>query len=459
MLFTEPIFLFAFLPLCLLSQYLIKNIAVRNVILLIMSLVFYAWGEPVYVFLMLGISLISWSLARFKKIQGNKSFLILAIIISLLPLLFFKYGQMILDIVNLLPSADFHMPSLSLPIGISFYTFQILTYIVDVYRGQAQVQKNPFYFMLYISLFPQLIAGPIVRYTEVEKELTSRKISADMITQGIYRFLIGLGKKVLLANVVGKVVADVFSYPLNEIGTLGMWGTILCYTFQIYFDFSGYSDMAIGLGKMLGFTYSENFNYPYISSSIKEFWRRWHISMSSFFRDYIYIPLGGNRKRQIFNMLVVWITTGLWHGAGYNFILWGFYYFVLLVLENMLLKKIKIPKLLSIPITFGLVMIGWVLFYFENLTDCFTALSIMFGFGKHLADPISTTLVKSAIPTIFLCSICATPLYANVIKKISSRIPKVIKTSAMCAFTIVMFILCTSFTISSTYNPFLYFKF
>ena len=460
MLFTEPVFMFIFLPLCLVLQYLIKSIAVRNIILLIMSLVFYAWGEPVYVFLMIGVSLVGWTLTKLMHDRGNKkSLLALAVVVSLLPLLFFKYGQMILDIVNLIPSVDLHMPELSLPIGISFYSFQILTYVIDVYRGEAQVQKNPLYFMLYISLFPQLIAGPIVRYIEVEKELQVRQVKAQMVTEGVYRFIIGLSKKVLLANVVGKIVTDVFSHPVIEVGTVGVWGAMLCYTFQIYFDFSGYSDMAIGLGKMLGFTYGENFNYPYISTSVKEFWRRWHISMSSFFRDYIYIPLGGNRKRRIFNMFVVWATTGLWHGAGYNFVLWGLYYFALLVIESVVLKKVKIPKIISLPVTFVLVIIGWVLFYFEDLGECLMALRVMFGYGDVFVEPVSAALVKSAIPALLLCTFCATPIYAAVVDKIKTKTPETVRVGVMCVFTVVMFVLCTAFTISSTYNPFLYFKF
>ena len=460
MLFTEPVFMFIFLPLCLILQYLIKNIAIRNIILLAMSLVFYAWGEPVYVFLMIGVSLLGWTLTKIMHDKGNKKGLLaVAVVVSLLPLLFFKYGQMILDIVNLIPMVDLHMPELSLPIGISFYSFQILTYVIDVYRGQAKVQKNPLYFMLYISLFPQLIAGNKVRYTEVEKELQHREIKADMVTEGVYRFITGLGKKVLLANVVGKVVTDVFAGPVAEVGTVGVWGAMLCYTFQIYFDFSGYSDMAIGLGKMLGFTYGENFNYPYISTSIKEFWRRWHISMSSFFRDYIYIPLGGNRRRQIFNMFVVWATTGLWHGAGYNFVLWGLYYFVLLVIESAVLKKIKLPKIITLPVTFVLVIIGWVLFYFEDLGECLTALSVMFGFGASFSEPVSTAIVKSAIPALLVCAFSATPVFSNIVKKLGEKTPAVVRTAVLCVFTVAMFVLCTSFTISNTYNPFLYFKF
>ncbi len=460
MLFTEPTFLFVFFPICLVFQYLLRSIAARNIILLIMSLMFYAWGEPVYVILMILTSLLSWTLTKIMHDNGNKKILLaLAVVVSLLPLLFFKYGQMILDIVNLIPYVSITMPKVSLPIGISFYSFQILTYVIDVYKGEAKVQKNPLYFMLYISLFPQLIAGPIVRYTEVEKELQVRSMTPEMFSLGVYRFVIGLSKKVLLANVVGKVVSDVFSRPVSEIGTFGLWGAMLCYTFQIYFDFSGYSDMAIGLGKMLGFTYNENFNYPYIANSVKDFWRRWHISMSSFFRDYIYIPLGGNRKRRVFNMFVVWATTGLWHGAGYNFILWGLYFFVLLYIEGLILNRFKIPKLISTPITFLLVLIGWVFFYIEDLSDCATVLKSMFGFGKLLSDPISNSLVISAIPAIIICAFLSTPIFQKTVDKLSAKLPEWLRIAVLALFIIIMFILCTAFTISSTYNPFIYFNF
>ncbi len=425
-----------------------------------MSLVFYAWGEPVYVFLMMGVSLISWALTRLMVSRNNsKSMLIVAVIASLIPLLFFKYGQMILDIVNLIPYVNIQMPQVALPIGISFYTFQILTYVIDVYRGEADIQKNPLYFMLYISLFPQLIAGPIVRYTEIEKQLRERSMTAPMVCEGIYRFLIGLGKKVLLANVVGKMVTDIFSHPVQDIGTLGAWGAMLCYTFQIYFDFSGYSDMAIGLGKILGFTYNENFNYPYISCSIKEFWRRWHISMNTFFRDYVYIPLGGNRKRQFFNMFVVWALTGLWHGAGYNFVVWGLYFFVLLSLEKVIYKHISIPKIIAMPLTFVLVIIGWVFFYFENFKECLIVLRAMFGLSGNFSDPISANFLYTIIPMLIVCAFCATPLYSMIKDKVSAHLSENAKTCCMAVFTVAMFLACTACVISSSYNPFLYFKF
>lgn len=460
MIFTESSFLFIFLPICLILQLLIKNTAARNIILLVMSLIFYAWGEPVYVFLMIASSIISWaiSIGVMKAKRKKKLLLFLNITAALLPLLFFKYGQMILDLVNLIPAVEIKMPEVSLPIGISFYTFQIITYVVDVYRGEAKTQKNPLYFMLYISLFPQLIAGPIVRYTEIENQLDNREMTSEQFSFGVYRFLIGLGKKVLLANVVGEVVQNIFAQEVSELSVLGVWGGMLCYAFQIYFDFSGYSDMAIGLGKMLGFTYNENFNYPYISSSIKEFWRRWHISMNTFFRDYVYIPMGGNRRHQFLNMFVVWALTGLWHGAGVNFILWGLYFFVLLSLQKLFMSKINVPKILAVPATFVLVLLGWVFFYFEDMGQCMEMFKIMFGGGK-LTDTLSSSLLYSAIPSLVLCVFCSTPIFAKAKDKVSAALPINVNTAVGAVFTAAMLIVCISVIIGGSYNPFLYFKF
>lgn len=459
MLFTEPSFLFIFLPLCLVLQLIIKNTAARNIILLIMSLIFYAWGEPVYVLLMIADSLLCWAIsALLRKTRFKRTVLFLNIAAALIPLLYFKYGAMLAELVSLIPGVELTMAELPLPIGISFYTFQIITYVVDVYRGQAMPQKNPLYFMLYITLFPQLIAGPIVRYSEVEKQLARRDITGRMFSDGVYRFLIGLGKKVILANTVGETVANIFSAPISEIGMLGVWGGMLCYAFQIYFDFSGYSDMAIGLGKMLGFTYNENFNYPYIAASIKDFWHRWHISMSTFFRDYVYIPLGGNRRRQIFNMLVVWALTGLWHGAGLNFILWGLYFFVLLLIQKLFMKNINVPKILAVPVTFVLVLIGWVFFYFEDMSACAAALKVMFG-GGALTDTISSSLLYSAVPVIIICAVCSTPLLETLRKKAAAALPEAVRIGAGAAFTAAMLLICVSLIIGGSYNPFLYFKF
>ncbi len=457
MLFTEPSFLFAFLPICLLLQLIIKNTAAKNAVLLVMSLLFYAWGEPVYVFLMIATSLICWWLSgRLEASPHKKLMLALTLIAALIPLVFFKYSGMLAELINLLPAVSVSAPSVSLPIGISFYTFQIISYAVDVYRGEAKPQKNPFSFMLYISLFPQLIAGPIVRYDEVEKQLSDRKITAPMFSAGVWRFITGLCKKAILANTIGKTAEDILSQ--SSLGTLGAWGAMLCYAFQIYFDFSGYSDMAIGLGKMLGFTYRENFNYPYISASIKEFWRRWHISMSTFFRDYVYIPLGGNRRRQYLNMFIVWGLTGLWHGAGLNFVLWGLYFFVLLSIEKLLPKRFKLPKLIAVPCTFVLVLFGWVLFYFEDMGSIVSVYKAMLG-GGSAADVTSAQLLYTSLPMLLLCAVGSTPLPAKIKAMLARKLPGGLKTAAAAICTAAALLLCTAFIVGGTYNPFLYFKF
>ena len=459
MLFTEPLFLFMFLPICLISQLVVKNTTAKNILLLILSLVFYAWGEPVYVFLMIATTLVCWAESRaMDKSPRRRLWLALTVATALLPLIFFKYGQMLLDIVNLIPGLDIPGHGLPLPIGISFYTFQVITYVVDLYRGETEAQKNPVNFMLYISLFPQLIAGPIVRYTEVEKQLGSRTINAPQFSEGVLRFVVGLGKKVLLANTVGKVVSDVLISPIDELSFVGAWGIMLCYTFQIYFDFSGYSDMAIGLGKMLGFTYNENFNYPYISGSIREFWRRWHISMNTFFRDYVYIPLGGNRRRQYLNMLIVWALTGLWHGAGLNFLLWGLYFFVLLSIGKLFVDKLTVPKALSVLVTFVLVIFGWVFFYFENMGDCLLMFKLMFG-GGAFSDAFSGHLLRAAIPAIILCAIGSTPLPAKLAGRLRAALPEKAEVAVSCVFSVAMLLACIAVIIGGSYNPFLYFRF
>ncbi len=453
MLFSELTFLYIFLPVCLILNIVFRKYTVaKNAVLLVMSLLFYAWGEPVYVLLMIGTSLLSWWLGLCINRHRTKKVLALSVVLTLAPLIFFKYSGFLVGIVGV----KFNGPVM--PIGISFYTFQIISYLVDVYRGMAKAQRNPFYLMLYVSLFPQLIAGPIVRYVDVEREINDRQVTGEDFTNGVLRFVTGLGKKVILADTVGGVIASVLANPLSELSTLGAWGVMLCYTFQIYFDFSGYSDMAIGLGKMLGFKYNENFDHPYISASIKEFWRRWHISMSSFFRDYIYIPMGGNRRHQLLNMLVVWAATGLWHGAGWNFILWGLYFFLLLTAEKYLTKKIKVPAPISIPVTFVLVTLGWVLFYFEDMGQALQMFKIMFGGGTG-SDLLAGPQLLSVIPTLVICAVGSTPLPVRLKDKVISVIPGWSRVILETAFVIVMLLACTAMIVSGTYSPFLYFRF
>ena len=457
MVFSELTFIYIFLPICLILSLCLKNTAAKNAALLVMSLLFYAWGEPVYVLLMIGTSLVCWGLGLMIKKYHSRVSLTISVVVALAPLIFFKYSGFITGIVGI----KFGGPSL--PIGISFYTFQIISYLVDVYRGETEVQRNPFYFMLYVSLFPQLIAGPIVRYVDVEREIHNRTVTGEGFTQGVCRFLTGLGKKVILADTMGKVFTDILQDPISgdaisELSILGAWGVVLCFTFQIYFDFSGYSDMAIGLGKMLGFNYSENFNYPYIATSIKDFWRRWHISMSTFFRDYIYIPLGGNRQHQLLNMLVVWAATGLWHGAGWNFVCWGLYFFLLLTIEKAVTKKVRLPRIISLPLTFILVMLGWVFFKFENMGQAIQVLGLMSGIGGG-SNALAGPLLTAAIPALILCSICATPLPMRIKDRMFEKATESEQTVYRAIYVILMLLVCTALIVSSTYSPFLYYRF
>ena len=379
MVFSSSTFLMAFLPLTLLLYYgvgvaLTKNVTVKNCILLLASLVFYAWGEPVYIVLMLLSILFNFAAGRVIDSAlsdgrtGLAKFQFIAdVVYNLAVLGFFKYADFVVDNINGLFGAHIPPLELPLPIGISFYTFQILSYIIDLYTGKIRVQKNLVSFALYISLFPQLIAGPIVKYKEIEEQLVGRKESLVKYSRGMARFVVGLAKKLLLANTLGAVYSGIQAMDVGSLSALTAWTGIACYTLQIYFDFSGYSDMAIGLGSMFGFRFNENFNYPYIATSITDFWRRWHISLSSWFRDYVYIPLGGNRRktpRVIFNLMVVWLLTGLWHGAAWNFVLWGMFYGVLLIFEKYVLGDLlpRIPTPVRWLTTMVLVMCGWVLF-------------------------------------------------------------------------------------------------
>lgn len=373
MVFSDLFFLFAFLPSFLLLYILGGTTRIRNVVLILFSLIFYAWGEPVYVLLMIGSSVLNYLcglLIAGKDDRRRKSALILGIIINILILATFKYLGFI---VANLTCMDIYLdvPPIALPIGISFYTFQSISYLVDVYRNEAQVQKHYGNLLLYISMFPQLIAGPIVRYGTIAKEIGDRRATAEDLAEGIYRFIIGLGKKVIIANQLSEISSQFLSDSLSHLTTYGAWIGLVAFTLQIYFDFSGYSDMAIGLGRCMGFHFNENFRHPYCCDTITDFWRRWHISLGSFFRDYIYIPLGGNRKHQPINILLVWFLTGMWHGASWNFIIWGLYFGILLMVEKWTVLKVKdwIPIPIRHIVAILLVTIGWGIFYFESFSD------------------------------------------------------------------------------------------
>ena len=472
MVFSSSTFLMAFLPLTLLLYYgvgvaLTKNVTVKNCILLLASLVFYAWGEPVYIVLMLLSILFNFAAGRVidNALADGRTGLarfqfVIDVIYNLAVLGFFKYADFVVDNVNGLFGAHIPALSLPLPIGISFYTFQILSYIIDLYTGKIRVQKDLVSFALYISLFPQLIAGPIVKYKEIEEQLVGRKESLVKYSRGMARFVVGLAKKLLLANTLGAVYSGIQGMDVGSLSALTAWTGIACYTLQIYFDFSGYSDMAIGLGQMFGFQFGENFRYPYIATSITDFWRRWHISLSSWFRDYVYIPLGGNRRktpRVIFNLAVVWLLTGLWHGAAWNFVLWGVFYGVLLIVEKYVLGDLltRIPTPVRWLLTLVLVMFGWVLFSAPDLTGALLYFKAMFGGAAGWTDGNGAYLLSTNLTVLVLGAFCATPAYRHILDRFD---PKWVSRAKVLAYPL-LFALCVAFMVSETYNPFLYFRF
>ena len=454
-----------FLPITL-ALYYITPKKFRNLTLFIVDLVFYAWGEPMLVILMLVSIAVNYTagiligLNREKK-KLTKTVFILDIIINLGLLGFFKYAGFIGETLNIvLPFLNIPVIEVALPIGISFYTFQTMSYTIDVYRNTVKMQQNIITFGTYVSLFPQLIAGPIVRYEDVAEQLVNRKESLAQFTDGVKMFLIGLAKKILLANQMGALW-DTLREGGASAGVLGAWIGIIAYTFQIYFDFSGYSDMAIGLGRMFGFEFVKNFDYPYISKSVTEFWRRWHISLGTWFREYVYIPLGGNRKglgRQLINIGVVWFLTGLWHGASWNFILWGLYFGVLLSIEKIFLLKLlkKIPSAFAHIYTIIIFVFGWVLFYFEDIGEMGAFILRLFGSDGIAADANIKAVIFSYIPLLTAALLFSTPLPKKLYKMIKNPVAVGILDNALC---ILVMVICTAELVSSDYNPFLYFKF
>lgn len=468
MLFSSIVFLFTFFPAVMILYYLLP-VRFRNVILLLASLVFYAWGEPVYLFLMLLSILFNYfsglDIARnLQDKRAAKRSLVFNLIINLAVLGFFKYEGFVLDTLNGILPVHISYHALPLPIGISFYTFQILSYIIDVYRGNVKVQTNLPNFALYVTMFPQLIAGPIVQYADVDEQLASREVSWTKFGEGSMYFIRGLAKKVLLANTSGMIFTEVSGLAKGNIAVMTAWLGAFAYMFQIYFDFSGYSDMAIGLGKMLGFEFNMNFNYPYVSKSITEFWRRWHISLSSWFRDYVYIPLGGNRVskiKHIRNLLIVWFLTGLWHGAAWNFVAWGLYYGVILIIEKYLLSPVldRLPDVVRHIYSIVLVVIGWVLFFSSSFGQAADYIRVMFGAGAHgFADRESMYLLTSNLILWLILIFGSTPLvhfrYEHMLR--SKKWNTTIINSVVYA---ALFIVCIAYLVTETYNPFLYFRF
>ena len=454
-----------FLPFVL-ALYYITPRRFRNLTLFIVDLVFYAWGEPWLVILMLFSILLNYTSGILIGINREKKGLarfifILSVILNLGLLGFFKYAGFIGETLNMvMPFLNIPILEIALPIGISFYTFQTMSYTIDVYKNTVKVQKNIITFGTYVSLFPQLIAGPIVRYEDVAEQLMHRKETLQGFTDGVKLFLIGLSKKVLLANEMGNLW-DAVRESGTQSGALGSWVGIIAYTFQIYFDFCGYSEMAMGLGKMFGFDFLKNFDYPYISKSITEFWRRWHISLGTWFREYVYIPLGGNRKglyRQIINIAVVWFLTGLWHGASWNFILWGLYFGVLLMIEKLFMLKVlkKAPAIISHIYSIIIILFGWVLFYFENLNEMGIFLARMFGSDGFIMSGDISVKIISYIPLLIVSAITSTPLISKLYHKIKSKPILYVIDNAGCVLALL---LCTAALVSSDYNPFLYYKF
>jgi len=461
MVFSSITFLFYFLPIVLGIYYIVPN-KFKNIVLLIASLAFYAYGEPKYIVLMI-VSIVTtyiFGILMCKYEKYKKLYLMLSIFVSIGLLVYFKYINFIIQNINLWLTNKIDFIYVVLPIGISFYTFQLISYIIDVYRGEAKVQKNVLKLAMYISLFPQLIAGPIVRYTTVEEQIEKREYTFEKFANGVRRFVIGLGKKVLIANVLGELNSAFLAS--NHTTALFYWLYAISGMLQIYFDFSGYSDMAIGLGKMFGFDFLENFNYPYIATSITDFWRRWHISLSSWFRDYIYIPLGGNRVskiRWLRNIMIVWLLTGLWHGAAWNFIIWGLYFGVLLILEKVFLNKYleKTPKVITRIYTLIIVMISFVIFNGESTTQIVQNIGGLIGINTSaIISQESLYYLKSYFVVILIGILGATPFLKNIVNK--DKLRKVINVIEP-VFLLLILTICTSYIIDGSFNPFLYFRF
>ncbi len=473
MVFSSSVFLMAFLPLTLLAYFIVpaRMVKARNAVLLASSLVFYGWGEPKYIVVMLFSIVFNYVLGliigKYTGIDNKhraKPMLVLCVFGNLALLGIFKYTDFVLDTVNRLTAAGLTLPGIALPIGISFYTFQTMSYIIDVYRGKVEPQKNLITFGAYVALFPQLIAGPIVRYSDVAVMLAGRRTNLEQAAEGVRRFIIGFGKKVLLANQIYVVWMELSS--MENLSVAAAWLGAVAFTFQIYFDFSGYSDMAIGLGKIFGFDYLENFNYPYISRSITEFWRRWHMSLSSWFKEYVYIPLGGNRKgiaRQLVNISIVWILTGLWHGASWNFVMWGVYYGIILIVEKMGLLKVlqKCPAVIGQLYSLILIVIGWVIFAIDDMGMVVSYIGMMFGSSGCFTDDAFLYFIQSRVWLLIACVIGSTPLPKLVCSAVAQKLAdrelllSVLETALMMG----ILVLAIAFLVSGSYNPFLYFRF
>ena len=470
MVFSSILFLFYFLPVVL-TIYFLSPRRIRNYILFISSLLFYSWGEPRYIWIMIFSTVLDYTCGRMinrNKLQEEfkkaKAWLMVSVTINLSLLVFFKYSDFLIVNINNILGLDIALLNIALPIGISFYTFQTMSYTIDVYRDDTKVQNNIINFGTYVTLFPQLIAGPIVRYQTISEEIDNRKETYDLFAEGMKRFILGLSKKVLLANNIGLIWNNISS-GMYEMSILTAWIGIIAFGFQIYFDFSGYSDMAIGIGKMLGFNFLENFNYPYMSKSVTEFWRRWHISLGTWFREYVYIPLGGNRnglKAQIRNILVVWILTGIWHGANWNFLIWGLYFGIILILEKLFLLDIlkKIPSVFARVYLLFLILISWAIFAFDSIREGVNYIKVLFGLnGASLYNTESIYLLYTNIILLIILSFASTDMPKRIWNNLSSRYRESMSWIVENVFLLFVLILSISCLVDQSYNPFLYFRF
>lgn len=468
MVFSSAVFLFAFLPVVFILHTVIRNTTARNVLLIVASLIFYAWGEPVYVVLLLASILINYLLGRF--VWGRKPVLVAAVIVNLAFLIVFKYAGFIVQSINVLPFISLKEPKISMPIGISFYTFQAMSYVIDTYRDERKRPGSFLDVMLYVCLFPQLVAGPIVKYNSVREQLQDRQVSAEGTASGIQRFIVGLSKKMLIANVMAVAVDRMFALDMAQLDMASAWVGAVCYMLQIYFDFSGYSDMAVGMGKMFGFTFPENFDYPYTACSIRQFWKKWHISLTSWFREYLYFPLGGNRKgraRTLFNRFFVFLCTGIWHGADWTFVVWGIYHGVLTMLETVFVKDKQdknagkaadsarsVIRVLGHIYTLLAVMIGFVIFRADSMRQAVHFIVSMFSFGATAVGTMTAVSVMSPlfIITLIIAAVACTPVLRMLPKNAVTRLLGMV-------LTIILYMLCIMEIAAGSYNPFIYFRF
>ena len=471
MVFSNLFFLYIFLPANIILYFAARKTKTRNLIMVCFSLVFYAWGEPVWVFLLIATALLNWRLVLYMESRREdkdglnaRYALIAAVVLDLSLLVLFKYTGFLYENINALFGTSFVGPGLVLPIGISFYTFQIISYVADVYRKDVDAQPSFLKFLMYVTMYHQLVAGPIVRYRWIAQEIDHREVDSVEVWQGLCRFCVGLCKKVVVANAAGKLAGQYLDGDLSRLTTAGALFGILMFTIQIYYDFSAYSDMAIGMGRIFGFHYMENFNYPYIARSVTDFWRRWHISLSSFFRDYVYIPLGGKYRHQLRNICVVWLLTGLWHGASWNFVLWGAWYGALLILEKkvLLARLEKLPAVVGWAWSFLTVLVGWSIFYFTDFSRLAAFLPILLG-GRLVSDPGLWVAVQNNLFWILLSAAFCAPILPFVRDQVEKRAAEekqqaaVVAVQAAGCFLLVM--ASTAYLVGQSYNPFLYFRF